>query len=197
MSSTLQVFKGGVWYNLCDSGRTMEFYKGATPYHLKSGDFVRKSGIWEDLCPPPDPNYPFGFDYVNRVVTVTPPIDFHHRIDFKYTGSPSYPWGGANDFILRSTVDVVIADLGGQESVEIRGHNPLGSIVWMFGPNGLPGTYSLTYDFPMSAVNNFMRIHAFFTQGSSFTITTAVLSGGSPYLDWSGIPFPIDYDSND
>jgi len=191
---SLHVYQSG-WKSFCDDAVTLDVYKSGVAQPVKKTDYIYANSQWQTVCPLP--NYPFGFDYVNRQISITPdfpnPTQYHHVINFE-NSTNDYPWGGANDFTLRCYLDVEMAN-----EVEVRAQNPLGTIIWQFGPVFSPGVYNQIYDFPMNAVNSYMQIQAFFRDSDQFTIQTEVLagSGGSEYLDFSGIPFPTNYDSND
>ena len=190
--ATLHIRKGLIWDGLCD-GAIINIRHGGIWRQIKAGDHIYVTNAWQELCPAPVAVYDIGFDMVNRDVIVTPnnPVEFEHIIDFKFF--QSYPWGGVNDFTLQCLVS---ASIGAGENVTIYARNPLGQTQWSFAPSN-PGVYiNSVKTFNMNATNHKMKISGYFTGSANFQIVTSIISGGSPLINFSGTPFPVNYDSN-
>ena len=197
---SLHVYRSGTWGAICDSSNSIHAYKGGVPNLVKSTDWIYANSQWQNVCP--EPSYPFGFDYVNRAVDMIydgfTPVGMRHTV-YHENSTDNYPFGVGYDFIMTCNVDVIVAE---NEEVYIRAYSPAdgySSPVWTFGPQG-QGTYASVKSFSYSAVNYNMKIIGEAGLNSEFQIVTEVLPINEPdpnYLNWSGIPFPFDYDSND
>jgi len=196
---SVHVYQSG-WKSICAAEATLHVQKSGVPNLVKSTDLIWNGSAWQTVCPVP--SYPFGFDYVNRQLQTMYdgmiPSGMRHII-YHENSSDDYPFGVDYDFVMTCNIDAHV-EPGGE--VWIRAYSPADGYVtpvWNFGPLA-PGTYAGIRTFSYSAANYHMKLVGEATFDSDFQITTEVLVVDEPninYLDWSGIPFPFDYDSND
>jgi hypothetical protein len=190
MASTVHIRKGTQWKSICADEIDYQIFKGSF-YQVKKGDWISVNGVWQQiLCPVV--NHPWGFDMVNREIQIInsfPTIKFRHKVVFE-NSDDTYDY--ANDpFVIRTTINAQVGFPDGD--VYIKAKNPEGTTIWTFGPVS-SGYYNSVKDFAVNGTNTYMEIEADFYDGDAFQLTTEPMGGNN--VDWSGVPFPVDYDSN-
>lgn len=200
---SVHVHNGSAWLPLCDSLNTLHVYKDAVVHQAKTTDHIWNGLDWQTICP--NPTYPFGFDYPNRILNTILGGDFSflgmsHTITHKDSGG-IYPFGTDYDFIMTCNIDAYIP-ANPNFDIYLRAYTPADGYlnpVWTFAPSG-GGTFTGLKTFPYNAANFAMKIIGEVPDGADFQISTEVLPANEPtinQLDWGGVPFPIEYDSND